>query len=74
VYYVNMRRCGLNTDSINNIINNIHNTNTLTSGSRQIILGPNSGSSFGDPNESRSSASDTAYAALIAAGWTITLP
>jgi hypothetical protein len=69
---VRLRRCGLNSTSIDNIINDIYATTTVSNG--DLILGPNAGSSISTPNESRSSASQTAYDALIAAGWTITLP
>jgi len=74
LYLVRLVRCGLNTTSVNNVINNVYNTTTYTTFVGSIILGPNTDLSLGDPNEPRSSASDTAYDALIAAGWTITLP
>jgi hypothetical protein len=67
-----MRRCGLNTSSIDNIINDIYATTTQLTGA--LTLGPNAGITLGAPNESRSSASDTAYDALIADGWNIILP
>jgi hypothetical protein len=75
LYFVELIRCGLNTTSVDNIINDVYNTSTVTTGARSIILGPNTDNpSLGDPNQNRSLASDTAYDALIAAGWNITLP
>jgi hypothetical protein len=75
LYFVELIRCGLNTTSVDNIINNVYNTTTFTTFIGSIILGPNTDNpSLGDPNQNRSLASDTAYDALIAAGWNITLP
>jgi len=69
---VAMRRCGLNTDSIDNIINDIYATTTQLTGT--LTLGPNAGSTLGAPNENRSSASNTAFDSLTGTGWNIVLP
>jgi hypothetical protein len=66
-----LRRAGLSSTSVDNIINDIAATVTV---SGTLSLGPNAGSSFGQPNGSRTSASDTSYDELIALGWNITLP
>jgi hypothetical protein len=68
---VSMIRCGLNTTSVDRIINNIYLTTTITSGG--ILNLGNSGPS-GEPNEPRSAASDTAFNFLNSNGWVVTPP
>jgi len=64
-----MRRCGLDTTSVNRIINDIAATTTATNGTLNLS---NLGVTNGTPNSPRDSGSDDALAILQAANWTVT--
>jgi hypothetical protein len=66
---VSMKRCGLNTTSVNRIINNIAATTTATNGTLNLS---NIGTTTGTLNSPRDSGSDAALAILEAANWTVT--
>jgi hypothetical protein len=68
---VSMVKCGLNTTSVDRIINDIYITTTITSGG-SLNLG--NSSPTGEPNEPRSDASDTAFDFLNSNGWVVTPP
>jgi hypothetical protein len=64
-----MRRCGLTTTSVDNIINDLAATTTVA-GTLNLS---NDGVTNGNLNLPRSAASDTGYNTLISLGWNITL-